>query len=230
MSTRARWIAGAVAAALLVTVVGPFAYINLIRDDPPERLSLDDRPSSTGATTGGTAAAAGIEGTWSVAEGSVVGYRIQEVLFGQTAEAVGRSEGVTGSLTIEGTTVTEARFEVDMATFESDESRRDGQFEGRIMEVGLFPTAAFVLGRPIELDGVPADGERVAITATGDLTLHGVTREVTIDLDAELTGATFAVSGRTTLTFTDFGIDDPSGGPASVGEDGDLEVLLVFGR
>jgi len=32
------------------------------------------------------------------------------------------------------------------------------------------------------------------------------------------------------VTFADYGIDDPSGGPASVGEDGELEVLLVFSR
>ena len=75
-----------------------------------------------------------------------------------------------------------------------------------------------------------ADGEQITATATGDLTLHGVTREVTIDLAARLDGTTFAVDGTTTVTFSDYGIDDPSGGPASVGDDGELEVLLVFGR
>ena len=33
-----------------------------------------------------------------------------------------------------------------------------------------------------------------------------------------------------TVTFADYEIDDPSGGPASVGSDGELEVLLVFAR
>ena len=128
----------------------------------------------------------GIEGTWTVGDGSIVGYRVSEELFGQSAEAVGRSEGVTGSLTIDGTTVTEATFEVDMTTFESDESRRDGQFEGRIMEVDEFPTATFVLTEPIELGEEPADGSTVEVEATGDLTLHGVTRAVTIPLVARL--------------------------------------------
>ena len=117
-----------------------------------------------------------------------------------------------------------------MTTFESGESRRDGQFEGRIMEVDEFPTATFVLTEPIELGAVPADGEEITATATGDLTLHGVTREVTIDLVARLDGSTFAVDGSTTVTFSDYDIDDPSGGPASVGDDGELEVLLVFSR
>jgi polyisoprenoid-binding protein YceI len=229
MSARTRTIVIAVVAAVvLVTVVGPFVYINFIKDDPAPRLSLDDVPTTT--TGGSDGAASGIEGTWTVADGSIVGYRIDETLFGQDSEAVGRSEGVTGEVTIDGSAVTEATFEVDMATFESGESRRDSQFENRIMEVGEFPTATFELTDPIELGSVPEEGEEVTATATGELTLHGVTREVTIDLTARLDGATFAVDGTTTVTFSDYGIDDPSGGPASVGDDGELEVLLVFGR
>ena len=235
MSSRTRnIIIGVVAAVLLVTVVGPFVYINFIKDDPPERLSLDDVTTTTtdsdGTTSTTGAAADGIEGAWVVADGSIVGYRIDETLFGQDSEAVGRSEGVTGEVTIEGTSVTAATFEVDMSTFESGESQRDGQFENRIMEVAEFPTAEFVLTSPIELGALPADGEDVTATATGDLTLHGVTREVTIDLVARLDGSTFAVDGTTTVTFSDYAIDDPSGGPASVGDQGELEVLLVFSR
>src|SRR5918993_4477246 len=113
-----------------------------------------------------------------------------------------------------------------MAPLESDESRRDGQFEGRIMEVAQFPTATFELTQPIELDGVPADGEEVDVEATGDLTLHGVTGEVTIPLVARAEGETLAVDGSVAVTFADYDIDDPSGGPASVGSDGELEVLL----
>jgi polyisoprenoid-binding protein YceI len=165
-----------------------------------------------------------------VADGSVVGYRVQETLFGQSAEGVGRAEGVTGSLTVEGTTVTAATFEVDMTTFASDESRRDSQFQGRIMETAEFPTASFTLTEPVELGSVPADGEDVTVEATGELTLHGVTRTVTVPLTGRLTGSTFAVDGSVTIAFADYEIDDPSGGPASVGDDGELEVLLIFSR
>jgi polyisoprenoid-binding protein YceI len=234
MSPRTRNIViGVVVAVLLVTVVGPFVYINFIKDDPAPELTLDDVSTTTtdadGSSTTG-APAEGIEGTWVVADGSQVGYRIDETLFGQDSEAVGRSEAVTGEVTIEGTSVTAGSFEVDMTTFESGEARRDGQFEGRIMEVDQFPTATFELTSPIELGAVPADGEAVTASATGDLTLHGVTREVTIDLVARLDGSTFAADGSIPVTFSDYDIDDPSGGPASVGDDGELEVLLVFSR
>jgi polyisoprenoid-binding protein YceI len=231
MLRRYRWLFIGLAVLVAAPIVGTFLYINVFRDDPPERLTLDDVTTTTGDSgTTATSAAEGIEGAWSVGDGSIVGYRVSEQLFGQSAEAVGRSEGVTGSLTIDGTTVTDATFEVDMATFESDQSRRDGQFEGRIMEVDQFPTATFVLTAPIELGGEPAEGEQVEVEATGDLTLHGVTRAVTLPLVAQRIGATFAVDGSVTVTFADYEIDDPSGGPASVGSDGELEVLLVFVR
>lgn len=231
MSRRTRWVVIALAALVLAPVVGTFLYFNVIRDDPPERLSLADVTTTTGTSTSDPGATAeGVEGEWRVAEGSIVGYRVQETLFGQSAEGVGRSEGVTGSITIEGAAVTAGTFEVDMTTFESDESRRDGQFEGRIMETARFPTASFVLTRPIELGEVPADGEEIDAEATGELTLHGVTREITIPLTAKLSGSTFAVDGSVTITFADYEINDPSGGPASVGDDGELELLLVFSR
>ncbi len=234
MLRRYRWLLVGLAVVVAAPLIGTFLYINVLRDDPPDPLSLDDVITTTSAdgstTTAAGSAAEGIAGEWSVGDGSIVGYRVHEELFGQGADAVGRSEGVTGTLTIEGTTITDASFQVDMATFESDESRRDSQFEGRIMEIDQFPTATFVLTSPIELDGEPADGETIQVEATGDLTLHGVTREITLPLEAKRTGSTFAVDGSVMVTFADYGIDDPSGGPASVGSDGELEILLVFTR
>ena len=141
MLRRYRWVLIGLAVLVAAPIVGTFLYFNVFRDDPPERLSLDDVTTTTG-DTGTTAAGAArtgsrAHGPW--ATGASWATASSEELFGQSAEAVGRSEGVTGSLTIDGTTVTEATFEVDMTTFESDESRRDGQFEGRIMEVDRVP-------------------------------------------------------------------------------------------
>lgn len=232
---RFRWLIAAAAAVLLVAVVAPYVYINLIKEDAAERLSLDDVTTttagggSTSTTTGGSAAA-GIDGRWTTTDESVVQYRVTEVLFGQDAEATGTADGVTGTTEIAGTTVTAVDVEVDMTTFESPESRRDGQFQGRIMETAQFPTATFTLTEPLELGAVPADGEDVTVEATGELTMHGVTNEITFALTARRSGSTFAASATIPISFSDYDIDDPSGGPASVGDDGELEVLLVFGR
>lgn len=237
MTRRTRWIVLVVAAVLAVVVVGPWVYINVIRDDPPERLTLDDATttsdgdgSSSSSTEAAGGVADGIEGAWTVGEGSQAGYRVKEVLFGQDAEAVGRTSEVTGSMEIAGTTVTSVEVTVDMATVESDESMRDGQFRGRIMSTSEFPTATFRLTSPVELGTVPDDRVEVTHAVTGELTLRGVTREVTFDLTARRNGATIEANGTIALSFDDFEIPDASGGPAQVGRDGEVELLVVFTR
>ena len=50
----------------------------------------------------------------------------------------------------------------------------------------------FALTQPIELGRVPAEGETIAAMAMGDLTLHGVTRGVSIPLEGQLSNG-FAI-------------------------------------
>lgn len=88
----------------------------------------------------------------------MVGYRVQEALIGQQSTAVGRTSKVWGSITITGTSETKGSFTVNMASVTSDQSQRNAQFGGRIMDVSAYPTGTFVLTSPIELGTVPADG------------------------------------------------------------------------
>jgi len=79
-----------------------------------------DSTSGSSDTTADSSAGAGLDGTWTITDGSQVGYRVTEVLFGQDTEGVGRTSSVTGSIEISGTQVTSGSFEVDMTTVESD--------------------------------------------------------------------------------------------------------------
>ena len=104
---RRAWLIAVPVAVLLVAVVGPWLYLNVIRDDPPDRLSLDDVTTTTdggGDTSSSTTSEApprrprtGSRATGASATGSQAGYRVKEVLFGQDAEAVGRTSDVTGT-------------------------------------------------------------------------------------------------------------------------------------
>jgi polyisoprenoid-binding protein YceI len=248
-SRRTRWLIAVPVVLVALVVVGPWLYINVLRDDPPDRLSFDDATSTTteadGTTTierPTTTEAEGdtgvpddsddpdLDGTWGVVEGSQVGYRIPEILFGQSTEGVGRTSEVTGEVVIDGATISDASFVADMASVASDEERRDGQFRGRLMDVANHPEGTFTLTEPIELASIPDDLEQITVSATGDLTLRGTTNQVTFDLTARRNGEAFEVNGSIPLTFADYGIPDPSAGPAQVGETGELEVLLVFER
>ncbi len=221
------WLIAVPVVILLAVVVGPFVYFNFIQEDAPDPLGFSDITTTTSA--GSTAVDDGtIDGSWAVADGSTAGYRATEVLFGQSNEAAGRTEGVTGTLEIDGTTVTATSLEVDLTGLSSDEDIRDGQVQNRILETGQFPTATFELTDPIEIGSEPEDQQEVTVTATGDLTAHGVTQAVTVDLTTRRNGAAIEVTGSIPVTWSDFSINDPSGGPAQVEDSGAIEFALRF--
>jgi polyisoprenoid-binding protein YceI len=225
------WLAGAAVAVVVLVVGGVFVYIHFISGPAPAPLSLKSA-SSAAATTSPAAVPAGtLAGSWRVTSGSVVGYRVNEVLAGQNNVAVGRTGDVSGSMSVKGTTVTAASFTVQMATIKSDESARDDQFNGRIMQTATYPTGTLKLTAPISLAPVPADGVIRTYRATADLTLHGQTRPVTFPLEAERTSAGVEVSGSIPITFANWGISNPSfAGFVTTQNHGELEFLIKFSK
>jgi len=234
-----RWLIGAIAAVAVLAAAGPFIYIHFF-NSAPAALSLSPGSSASasssaspsgGAATATTAASGSVAGTWAVGSGSVVGYRVNEVLLGQNATAVGRTSSVTGHLTIGGSTATAASFSVPMDTVHSDKSQRDAQFDGRIMDVAQYPTGTFTLTSPIDLAPLPAAGVVKSYTAHGKLTLHGTTRAVTFTLTAERKGSQIEVAGDIPVLFSDYNIQNPSfAGFVTTQDHGLLEFLLVFSR
>ena len=230
---RLKWIIALPIAALLLVLGGTWTYINVLRDDAPARLVLegnvsDNLPATSTTTAAGATAPASFDGTWVASTGSQAGYRVDEILFGQQVEAVGRTGNVDGALTIEGATVESAAISIDLASVESDDSRRDNQFRGRIMSVARYPTATFTLKSPIDLGSLPADGATVTVPATGELNLHGTKKTVTVNVTAKRSGGTIAVQGTIPVVFADYGIPSPSFGPAEVEDHGEIEFLVNF--
>jgi polyisoprenoid-binding protein YceI len=227
-----RWLLITIAGLVVLAAAGPFVYIHFFNGSTPAALSLKNPPSTaSGTATANTAATGPVTGTWTVGSGSIVGYRVNEVLLGQNATAVGRTSEVTGHLTIAGTTVTAAAFSVPMATVHSDKSQRDAQFDGRIMDVSQYPTGTFTLTSPIDLAPLPAGGAIKDYTTHGNLTLHGTTRAVTFTLTAERKGSQIEVSGDIPVLFSDYNIQNPSfAGFVTTQDHGLLEFLLIFNR
>jgi polyisoprenoid-binding protein YceI len=222
-----RWLIVGIAVVAVLAVAGPFVYIHFIEGKAPKRLSLSSNSDSVTTVATGAAADVPLDGTWKVTAGSQAGYRVNEILFGQNHEAVGRTSAVTGNAIIQGTKVTVANVTVDLTQVSSDQSRRDGQFQHRIMDTSTFPTATFKLTQPIEL---PSTTGRVSTKATGDLTTHGVTKSAVADLQAERSGNTIRVSGSIPVTFADWNIPNPSFGPITTQDHGLIEFLVVLSR
>ncbi|HUD38024.1 MAG TPA: YceI family protein [Streptosporangiaceae bacterium] len=234
-----RWLTWAIAGAVVVVVLAvgvPFVYIHFIEGEAPAPLSLtspsgkSSSPTSQSGSTGpASSGSSSVTGTWQVGAGSIVGYRVNEILVGQKNVAVGRTKSVTGHLVINGTTVSAATFTVKMATIHSDESERDVQFDGRIMDVAAYPTGVFTLTHPIDLSPLPATGAVKTYAATGNLTLHGHTQPVTFTLSAERTGSSIKISGSIPVLFARWEIPNPSFGSfVTTQNHGILEFLLDF--
>ena len=225
------WLAGAVAAVVVLAVGGTFVYIHFINGPAPAPLGLKSTSGASSTPSAGVSDTASVGGTWNITTGSVVGYRVKEVLMGQDTTAVGRTSAITGHLTISGATVTAAGFTVQMATIKSNESERDVQFRGRIMDTSAYPTGTLALTKPITLGTLPAVGVVKTYSATANLTLHGQTRAVTFPLSAERTSSEIELSGSIPILFSRWDIPNPSfTGFVTTQNHGVLEFLLKLTR
>lgn len=210
--------------------------------EAPSEVDLAATASSVAGNTESEEAAempAGIDGTWTVdttigeftldetTTSTFIGFRVEEVLnsIGSTT-AVGRTPGVTGTITIDGTTLTSAEISADLTSIVSDESRREDSIQ-RALNTTSNPNATFVLTEPLELGAEAAEGEAITVVATGHLTVNGISQTVDVELDAQLIDGLILVTGTTDISFADYDVTAPTS-PAvlSVEETGTVEIQL----
>ena len=251
-------IVGALAVLVVLVLAGSWFYAKVLNKSDPafDQSDVDSRldaattnPVSTSVVTssstspvtvapttvatavsGAAVTDAGVDGVWTIKSPSEVGYRVKETINGFDTTANGRSQSITGSMVAAGTTISTGEFTVDMTTFSSDESRRDRQFNGRVMNVTQFPEAKFVLTAPIDFGSIPDEGGTVTATATGDLTLHGTTNSVTFDVQGTFKNGLIGVLGQIPVVFADYGIPNPSIASVRTEDNGLLEFVLVLAR
>ena len=228
MKSIVRKVVAALIVLALLAVAGPWVYINLIKEDAPDALTLQPAVTTTAGEVQQPTNAT--DGEWAVVADSVVGYRVKEILFGQDTEGVGRTSAVTGSLVIANNEVTSAEFSVDMTSLKSDSSRRDRQVNDRILDTTTYPTATFALNEPIALTPEALAGSDFTANTTGTLTLRGVTNSVPVTLVARLVDNVIEVNGTIKIVFAEWQIPDPSISAIVVEDRGLLEFLIRFSR
>ena len=165
----------------------------------------------------GGAATTGEAGTvFTLVEGSIARYKVEEVLARTGFKvATGETDAVSGVVVFdaEGDVVAgESRIVVQAATLRTDSDRRDGYVRNRTLETDAYPEVVF---RPTAIVWTePPAGELRGVqdfTIAGDLTVKDETRPVLWNATAE-----FHEDGRATgqasveFTFADFGMDKPS--------------------
>lgn len=244
---RRRWrgLALAVVVPVLLAAAGLWWFV--VRHDTPAAVDLDEAlagiqappaPATTPATPA-TPAAGAADSTWRVDQsitnaqgsGSFTGFRIDEVLVSVgKATAVGRTPSVEGSVMVSGSTVTAAQISSDLTDITTNDSRRDSAVQ-RALSTSRYPNATFVLTQPITVGSAPTDGQRITVPATGDLTIRGVTKSVTIELQAQLQGDVLVVVGSAPIVLAEYGVTAPTAPVvASVEDEGIFEFQLYFRR
>lgn len=225
--------------AVCVTAVGALAAIAapvIYRDfiaapaaDAP-RLSADD--SALQQAAGAPLDPADFSGDWSIGAGSFAGYRVDEVLNGTAVTVTGRTESVTGTLSIDALTLSEASFSVDVASIATDNPQRDNYFRTEVAHTDTHPTATFVLSAPTSVPKMPRSGEVISQEISGELTLNGVTHTVSFTAQIQATApsveqpASAQVSGQIPIAFADFDMTAPTLGFVSVEQKGIVEFTL----
>ena len=179
-------IAGVVIVAA-VAIGGFLVYDQVLRGDNVAALTLPSAAPSPAASTataatdpsgdptaapstGAAASVAGggstgdVAGTWTVATGSQAGYRVTEQLANcrPSRDAVGRTDKVTGTITLTSsgstTTLTAADLTVDTTSISSDKSQRDNRLRNEGLQTDTYPTATFKLTQPVAVPAAALPG------------------------------------------------------------------------
>jgi polyisoprenoid-binding protein YceI len=146
----------------------------------------------------------------------------------------GQFTAVTGVATLDETDVTKSRIEatIDAASINTRDVQRDAHLKSAdFFDVEKFPTLSFKSKRVARVGG-----DELAVT--GDLTIHGVTREVTFDVEGPTLPAKdpwgntrVGISATTKISRKDYGLTWNAGletGGFLVGDDVTVTLDVEF--
>jgi polyisoprenoid-binding protein YceI len=144
--------------------------------------------------------------------GSQVSYTVQETFINKNNKlntAVGVTKQVTGDIYGNKTDPTQSKIgliTIDISQFTSDSAMRDNFIRRNFLESSKYPLATFA---PTSFVGLPnsyTDGQSYSFKVTGDMTVHNVTKPVTFDVTASLSGNTLSGSATANINMSDFGV------------------------
>ena len=162
---------------------------------------------------------------------SEVRFVIDETLLGNPKIVVGVTDEVAGDLLVDFDQLANSQLgtiRINVRTLETDNEFRTRALRGQILQADQaeFEFAEFT---PLTLSGLPdsvAAGDSIDFQISGNLTVHGVTREVTFDATLTAISATrLEGSASTVVLYGDFGMTIPEApGVANVADEVRLEI------
>jgi polyisoprenoid-binding protein YceI len=182
----------------------------------PAPTAVASTATPTAAATSATSVPTVTSGTWTISDTSKATVRVREQLVGVNlpSDAILVAIGATGAFLLkdDGTFSSDSKITFDLTTLASDQRDRDNFVKMDTLQTRQFPKAEFV---PTKTTGLvlpmPASGE-FTFKLTGQITIHGKTKDVTFDVVATRTGndLTATATAAPTWKFGDFGMSAPS--------------------
>ncbi len=163
-------------------------------------------------------------GGFVIGEGSEATFTVNEKLawLDLPNDAVMRTVGIAGTIHLDGQP---SVIELDLHSMTSDSDRRDGYVRNR-----MFPdhrTATFTVSDLGDLPDPLPEGEEITRQVEGELSIKGVTKPITFEVQARKDPDKLFVLGRTTFTWADLELPPPNiPGRIEVKDEVQVEVLL----
>jgi polyisoprenoid-binding protein YceI len=153
------------------------------------------------------------------ATAGIATYTVKEILQGLSTEGVGESESVEGTFTPNGSFT----FTLDLQSFTSDQSRRDGKVRDWFAD---FSQGTFT-GDSFDLPPLATVGEAETFELSGDLTVNAITLPATWTIEARLeSNGSLSMQGETDIVLSVYDVPVISSGFVTMTDAAHIEILL----
>ena len=182
-------------------------------------------------TAGAKPASTEMDGTWTVLNRqgknyTSAGFTFDELLPGDARNTSGSTTDVSGEMVIESGTLTSGEVTVDLTNIVTDRDVRDVNVRRKILNTDTYPEAYFTLTEPADVSSLPEDGTTGTVKLTGDLTIRGVTNEITQEFTVLRTGDHVIVHADIPFNRLDYGVETPDFIAAKIAEEGQINIRL----
>lgn len=187
--------------ALLVAFVllGLYTYFTRPVDAPDEIFGEEYVPSSNETVV------------YRIGEGTMAKFEMNELLNGKPKLVIGTTTMIVGDIAITGNDIDMGEIKLDARTLITDNEKRNGAINRLILKTGT-PGNEYVtfLPRSNTFEGEIIEGEPLSFSVIGDLTISGVTKSVTFDVEMKIEGDVLTGNASAKIKRSDFGIMIPN--------------------
>ncbi|GGO03938.1 YceI family protein [Saccharibacillus kuerlensis] len=218
MNKKARnWIIAA-SAVVIIGGAGAYTWMNNYLGNKVEIESvLPTQAASTSPALGSTAEAAGAEtviaadelnGAWEITEDSKVYFSVTTSQ--EPVNFVNDQVSGTWEVNVNDATQMSGSGAIEIDAIDSGNAQRDEHIKSDdYFQMGQYPQATFTAQ---SFEGVPeewTEGELYDFVMEGTLTVRGIEKPVKFDAKTSYQDGKLLLSGTTTVTFEDFGLENP---------------------